>query len=247
MAILDLDSDVLPFLGVATTHRDLVEMYRRTIEAAACRFVGHGIEQTTYANEYYPRDDLRTVGHGNGIYVNVRGENVAVGDTVSSIVVSGDRLRLDNPFVRSITEVREDINGVFGTGSGFGIASVLTQGTDYYLELDQSGLSKSGVVIRHNRQWCVTSGSIMVTYVAGLTSAELDDEYSFVKLALLEEIQRSVESNLAHRNNPGLPKKVNYHGDVSYEFTGSSLAQKGASGLTATAERALVSIRRIKL
>ena len=243
-SILDFESDVREYLGLSSLNAALAEFYHRTVEAAVRRYVGHGIAQNTYTNEYHRRGRIGP--SGSGAYVQVDSEVLDVG-MLESGSVDGHILQLDNSFVRSITEIREDSNGRFGQGSGFGSGTTLSSGSDYYLELDSTGICKSGRVIRHYRNWCNEPGSIRVTYVAGLTSAELDNEYSFVKMAILHDIQDAMESNLARRSEAGVVKKKTYFGDVSTEYVVQSGEKRSATGLLCQTEAALMTIKRMTL
>lgn len=186
-AILNMDTDIVPFFGVGCCDNPdlarLLAMCQRWTEAQARKFVGHGIAQATYT-EYQRKNNIGYV--PNTDEVNVIGDKVYLGHSNS---LMGEYLQLDNAYVRSITSIYEDLAAFFGQGSSdFAAGTLLTAGTDYYLELDKSGLSKSGRVLRVYRNWSSRPGTIKVTYVAGLTSAELDDEYSFVKEALLSDM-----------------------------------------------------------
>lgn len=243
-AILDFESDVMEYLGISSSNRSLAEFYHRTTEAAVRRFVGHGISQNTYTSEYHRRN--LTGSSGSGEYVQIDSDAVQVSGGCSGSN-DGNILQLDNGYVRSVTEIREDANGHFGQASGFGASTVLTQGTDYNIELDSTGLSKSGRIIRRNRDWCNVPGSIKVTYVAGFTSAELDDEYSFVKMAILHDIQDAFEANLSRRGESGAIKKKVYFGDVSTEYAVQSGEKRAATGLLCQTESMLMTIKRMVL
>lgn len=101
----------------------------------------------------------------------------------------GDVLQLPQTYVRSITEIREDTDAYGGQGSSaFPSDSVLTEGDDYWLDVDESGLSKTGHVLRTaGIGWSGIPRSIRVSYMAGLTAAELDGEYSDIKEAIINE------------------------------------------------------------
>jgi hypothetical protein len=81
--------------------------------------------------------------------------------------------------VRSITEVREDPTGYFGQVSGgFGNNTVLVGGSDYFLKMDEDGISWSGQLVRRAFWFPMTIGSVKVTYVAGFTDAELASRFN---------------------------------------------------------------------
>lgn len=222
-AILDMATDVRPFFGNPGAADDaLLQKLLKWTEAQARKFVGHGIIQATYTNEYqrkfdYSGCDSDTVSiTSNGL--------IQVGGCISP--AGGAVLQLDNGFVRSITEIREDYAARFAASGYFGSDTLLVDGTDYYLEMDNDNFSKSGRVIRYGRNWSPAAGTIRITYVAGLSAAELDDEYSFVKLALLDDLRskfNAVASERISSGKGGPLKKETYYGDVSFEYeTGSA-------------------------
>lgn len=238
--IVDIPSEVVPVLGSSTSDAALVSLVTRWVESAARKFVGHNITQQTYTAEYHRRYDLGSVERGEELYY----ENGQVGIAVDS-PADGHRLQLDNGFARSVTSVYVDINARFGMGgSDFG-ASTLLESTAYELELDNSSFSKSGVLIRHNYAWPSKPGTIKVAYVAGLSAAELDDEFLFVKQAIVDEIMDNFNDVKSRRHGGGGPlKKVTYAGDVSREFAVSGHRR---GGLSPAARERLAPIKMIKL
>lgn len=76
--------------------------------------------------------------------------------------------------VRSITSVHEDSSAYANSGSSpWGSETELTEGTDFYVDYDQSGLSMSGMLITLGSGWCTTPRSIKVVYTAGWSEAEI--------------------------------------------------------------------------
>lgn len=142
-------------------------------ETAVLEYLGLvGIEQTTYV-EYYPQDEgnMQT---NDPTYVL----DSAASRAVPGFYYSPRIIQLRNTPVRSITEVREDATGYFGQEPGsFGPNTVLISGSDYFLKLDSAGISWSGHLVRRAFWFPMTIGSVMVTYVAGLTAAELAGRY----------------------------------------------------------------------
>lgn len=219
--ILDLTDDVEVFFGISCCEDSaasrLLQLVAKWTESQARKWVGHGISQNTYTGEFHRRQRLNSVDDIIGYEV--------VGDKVYGeyeCPADGHILKLDNGFVRSITEVRMDPAGNFGFTSGsFGSSTLLTEGTDYFLELDATGLSKSGHLIRNNASWPSRPGSVKVTYVAGFTAAELNADYSFVKEALLLEMRSKFNAMWSQQGTAaasGVKKKETYHGDYSVEY-----------------------------
>lgn len=248
--ILSIEHEVKPYFGISADtpgNREAektLEMIRRWTESQARKFVGHVIRQETISNEYQRRDDITV--YAPGEEVEIVGDVVYV--TRDGGCNDGHILQLDNGFVRSVSDLREDLAAVFGQGgSDFGSSTALTVGTDFYIELDAAGISKSGRLIRKLGNWSSRPGTIRITYVAGLTADELNDEYSFVKLALLEDMQVKFNSMLSQRSSGGGPvKKEVYHGDYTIEYAVSSMSQSLMS-LSPGAQAKLQPIKRILL
>lgn len=170
--------------SISDADRGLIELLKPMVENACRRFVRHGITQpdSEYV-EYYPQTQ-RAVPEDWGT-LEMLGDRVAY----RTYTPNGHILQLNNIYVRSITEVREDTSAYFDQGaSDFAAATILTSGVDYFLKIDESGLSKSGELHRINRSWSSSPGTIKVTYNAGFTTAELDGAWSDIKLTVLEEI-----------------------------------------------------------
>lgn len=211
-------------------------------ENQARQYVGHVITTTTITSEYHRADDISG---GDGHLSSLEGSRcgAAIWDDRSA---HANILQLGNGFVRSVSDVREDMGANFGQGaSDFASGTALTSGVDYCLDLDVPGLSKSGRLLRVHRPWSSRPGTIRVTYVAGLTAAELDAEYSFVKLALLEDMQAKFTSVLSQRGGQGTIKKQAWAGDYSVEFSTNEAGS--LSALSAAAMSRLGPIRRIAL
>lgn len=230
-AILDPTDDVEVFFGISccddTSASRLLQLVTRWTESQARKWVGHGISQNTYTAEYHRRDRLDSFDSIENLEV--------IGDSVyldSHSPADGHILKLDNAFVRSITEVRMDPAGNFGFTSGsFGSSTVLVEGTDYFLELDSTGLSKSGRLIRNNAAWPNRPGSVKVTYVAGFSAAELNADYSFVKEALLLEMRSKFNAMWSQQGTAaasGVKKKETYVGDYSVEYVVDSASSTSA-------------------
>lgn len=219
-SILDFHKDLRPYFGEACDGDDaeLLLRMRLFVESAARKFVRHGITQQSYTEfhrktDIGPRDDY---GVTTGVFELI-GEKVY---TPSRYNHHGEYLQLDNGFVRSVASVYEDFNAEFGQGSGdFPESTLLTAATDYTIELDESGLSKSGRLIRIQRGWSTKPGTIKVTYTAGFAASELDGEWSHLKLALLEDLAEAFNSARAQKSGGfGTLKKEVVFGDVQREY-----------------------------
>lgn len=248
-SILDWDLDIRPYFGVTACdeNADLLKLAKNFAESYARKFVGHGIIQTTYTNEYQRRFQI-----GGDVHyemVQMVGDTVYSGRETSSL--DGHILQLDNGFVRSITDLREDANAYFGQGtSDFGASTALTEGTDFNLEMKDDNFSKTGRVIRINRDWSSKPGTVRITYSAGLTSSELSNEYLFVKAALLDDMEERYVGELkrrASRESSGPIKKEVYHGDYTVEYDVSGSVKRLSSDLSQKTKQELQPIRRMSL
>jgi hypothetical protein len=187
--IVDI-SEVETYLGIGDTitekDRGLLEWCRQMTEYLVRDFCGHGITQATYTDEFYPVDDLTPDVRRK--LMEYRGGQVV---TIPEGTARADSIYLRNIFTKSITTVHEDTAAYAGQGpSDFAAASLLTAGTHYYLVLDNdaSTISKSGELRRIGTGWSTRPGTIKITYVAGLTATELDEEYLALKFAVIDEI-----------------------------------------------------------
>jgi len=155
---------------ISDANRGLLTMLIPMVENAVRAYLRHDITQPTSAYvEFYPQYERDA--HEDYSFLAISDDKVYY-DTGTD---SGRLLYLNNLFVRSITEIREDEDARFGQGSSdFAASSILTAGTDYYMQLDSAGMSKYGIVHRVNRDWSTLPGTIKVTYVAGWTADELD-------------------------------------------------------------------------
>src|SRR5690606_19172886 len=142
----------------------------------------HGVTQATYTH-LLPSSPI--IGNESiDTYVEITGDRVSLGRGR----YGADVLQLPQMFVRSITSVYEDVNAKAGQGSNdFPASTLLTAGTEYWLDVDETGLSRSGFLIREAGTWSRRPRTIKVTYVAGLTAAELESDYSDIKDLICEE------------------------------------------------------------
>lgn len=249
--ILNMDTDIYPFFGMDCCDDPalarLLTMCQRFTESQARKYVAHGIAQATYT-EYQRKNDIG--------YIPTTDEINVIGDTVylgRSYARFGEYLQLDNAFVRSVTSVYEDLAAFFGQGSSdFAAGTLLTAGTDYFMELDKSGMCRSGRLVRVYRHWSSRPGTIKITYVAGFTSAELDDEYSFVKEALLQDMMqkfqyvRSQQGTSVTGAGPIVQESIG-GGEYVVKYADLSASRSVISSLSPMAKAKLQPIVRINL
>lgn len=107
-------------------------------------------------------------------------------------------LQLRNLPVRSITSVYDN-GSAFLTGveDGYWPSTTLLDRTAYQLDKHQAGLSWTGLLARNYGVWGTIPRTVKVTYVAGLTDAEIMDDYSPIKLASLITIANGVQQTIA--------------------------------------------------
>lgn len=180
-------NDCLEYLGLSQPDGDdytLVARLKDRVENQIRKFVRHGVTQATYTH-LLPSSPI--IGNESiDTYVEITGGRVSLGRGR----YGADVLQLPQMFVRSITSVYEDVNAKAGQGSNdFPAATLLTAGTEYWLDVDETGLSRSGFLIREAGTWSRRPRTIKVTYVAGLTAAELESDYSDIKDLICEEVQ----------------------------------------------------------
>jgi hypothetical protein len=163
-----------------------LELIQRLTERSIRRYVGTNIVQATYTH-----------------FLPSPGQCIGKPDL-------GEVLRLPEYPVRSITTIHEDEYAYAGSAAGaFGSDDLLTSGSDYYLAVDQSGLSWFGHVVRISSTWAAIPGSLKVVYTAGWTADELDGDVddprldaSDIKLAVLKTISETY-SRAAQQNESG--------------------------------------------
>lgn len=167
MAICTND-EVFSLLGISAptaAQSSLLTLLRPMAEDAVRNEVGYSIEQATYTHLLPNHSD--SLGELTGV------------DVLNDRVVfkhDGEVRELFTPErpLRSVTSVYEDRAAYGGQGSGdFPASALLTSGTDYYIDQVVSGISWSGKLVRISSGWSPRERTIKVTYVAGLTAAEL--------------------------------------------------------------------------
>ncbi len=249
--IVDL-SEIILYLGLQATLTDadngLLTMLKTHIENDARRYVRHNITQPAddYI-EFHPRTDRTRFG---AEIVELSGDVVSLQQSS----IGGNIIQLDQIFVRSITEVREDFDGYFGSeASDFPAGSVLTEGTDYYMRVEErigsTDLNKTGHLLRRSGNWPSRAGTVKVTYNAGFTATELDSDYSDIKMTIIEEVAfrfKKAKTMSGTEVGFGPLKSYSIGGQVAVAFDTSSDASKtGRSGMLRESERRLFKYKRL--
>jgi len=215
-------------------------------EGAIKRFLRYDPVRSS-KTEFYPQTDVVQDGH----YVWEVNDSVAYQRSLTQ--GRSDRLLLKRIPVRSITELRVDYDGRFGTQSGsFGADSLKTEGEDYWanfdgVDSDGNGFCSDGMV-RSVGMWPTTPGSVKITYTAGYSADELHGQDSVLdaspiaEAALIETVRRVRRMFGVNAKNSQLgfvPGTIESEklGDYSYKLGsgGSSAAgslKAGASEVT---------------
>lgn len=159
--IVSID-DIADTLGVTFTSADeaLADRLRKSVEAAARRFVRWSITQET--------------------------KTVLLPERAST----GRYLSLPTPFVSSVASVYEDWSSIGGQSTGvFPAATLLVSGKDYWVEYETlSSFSREGTIIRNGCDWCPYLRSVKVTYTGGLTADHLSSDYIDIQDAIIGEV-----------------------------------------------------------
>lgn len=203
LATIISDNELTNIFGSqSTSDMNLLRTIRDQVEQAVRAYVRHDITQPSsdYV-EYYPRRTLiNPIGGEWDEWFDIANTAVASNRarSPSSIIV------LRQKYVRTITDVWEDLSANFGKGSNdFDSTTKLTEGTDYVLDLVKDDFCDTGRLIRLDRAWPSTPGTVKVQYMAGLTQTELNDQFQFVKLAILDEIDLRFRYRKSWRDQAG--------------------------------------------
>lgn len=183
--IVDI-SEIIEMLGVGSSitdpDRSRLNSIKNRVENAVRRFVGHAITQpaTPYVH-YVPT-------RPNDFEYNDFVQSLPSGKVTFTVAEQwSDVLQLPQIWLRSIVEVREDVSAFSGGASIFSSDTLLTENTDYRADWDEPGFCRAAQLVRVGTMWPAAPRTVRVIYVAGLTAAELDGEYSDIKDVVIEE------------------------------------------------------------
>lgn len=116
-------------------------------------------------------------------------------------------------------EIREDVGGYAGQAdSSFGSDTILTEGSDYYLDVDDAtnNLSNTGRVFSFGT-WPTEPRSVKVTYYGGHTAAQLNGEIAgAIKMAEILSNVKAFNQLKAFQSNEAGPKTNESIGKYSY-------------------------------
>ncbi|MGE3314008.1 MAG: hypothetical protein AB7O26_02750 [Planctomycetaceae bacterium] len=196
-------AEVVAALGLGATISDadsgLVELLKRIVENEARRYCRHAITQSASPYIHFLPASAPAVAGGT-LLERESSATLGFGATVDSRI-----LQLPVPFVRSESlEVRVDLQSAAGQGvDAFGNDTLLVLGSDYYLDVDEPGLSRSGQLVRITGSWPKRPRTVRVSYFAGFTAAELDGPYSDIKGAVLDEVCARYQSAKSRQGSGG--------------------------------------------
>ena len=164
MAITDI-ADVKTYLGLdepTAVETALLTLLLAKAEVLVKEYVGYwvegGVSGVSYT-EYLP----------NRAMFNQSEDNELIGSAPTQDL---SRLFLPELPIRSISSIYAN-ESAYGISANWTSDYLLTAGTHYFLDVEGSGLSKTGVVYRIGANWPSTPRSIRVVYLAGYTEAEL--------------------------------------------------------------------------
>lgn len=182
-------AEILIYLGKAATISEadlaLLDMLHPLVEQSIFDYLGMDCEYAQQT-EFLPAVGQSPADVSLDDYDLINGKVVA-----ESRYSNSDRLQLKHTPVWSTgLQVWEDTIAYAGQASGaFASASLLTKGTDYYLDLEEDrGYSESGTLIRCSGTWHSEPRSTKVTYYGGWTSAQFDGDAKSLKFATIEAV-----------------------------------------------------------
>lgn len=174
--VICTEADIATFLGKAATITDgelnAAMLIQPQVENSIKETLGYKVEQATYT--HFLPETTRTTDTDRLI----TSEDV-VGNRVVPQVRGGLKedayLYLPEIPVRSVANIFQDTAAYGGQGADdFPAASELTAGVDYMIDFTESGLARSGKLIKiSGGAWSIRGRTIKVVYTAGYTATEL--------------------------------------------------------------------------
>jgi hypothetical protein len=180
--ICDLDAEILPSMGKGPDDpaSGLIGVLHTHAEQLVKDFVGSKIEQSTYTEILPPHSPGAT-------------PNDLAAESPALFFPAPGALQLRHTPVRSVTSVHET-----GTPGGGGWPDTyLLNPADYWLDAEEEGLCRSGLLYRLWGGWLTIPRNIRVVYVGGWTADELEGEAQAIKLAVKQtavKLFREVEA-----------------------------------------------------
>ena len=156
-----------PSITVPETAKLMLAM--QSAQAAVYKFLKYDPEQRVGPAEYYPRNETL----GDLDYSGRWDSNLARTKLVFETGRGLNRhLQLARIPIRAVSSLKVDTSAKFGQQSGdFGSGSDWTQGVEYAVEWDESGVCRSGMLVASGA-WPTENGTVLVTYRAGYSPEE---------------------------------------------------------------------------
>ena len=162
------------------------------IENSICKFLGFNPAQATYT-EYQP-----DIGYNSLIEP---GNSALNADLIAGKVIYWNRGTLNNTIltlqqvpVRSIISIYDN-PGAFLTYPANWLSGYLVDPSQYYLDSDDQNFCWNGQIIRSYGFWGTIRRTIQVTYVAGMTTSEMNAQMPEIKLAVCKALQNELIGN----------------------------------------------------
>lgn len=200
-------AEILAYLGRSDASESdlaLVNMLQPLVEQSLKAWLGYSVEYAEHTL-YLPHEAHTQT--GDDVFAGILDGRVyytPVGDCRRE-------LYLPELPVRGVSELRIDLAGNFGQTPGSFSGGSLTEGVQFYREIDESGLCRSGKLICP-MGWPTAPGSVQVTFAAGYTREELDGHSSVpaaaqaatIKFAAILAVSHYFRQQAAQDNNGGM-------------------------------------------
>ena len=219
-------AEVIIAMGKGSSMSDadvaLLDMVHPLAESAIVNYIQQDIGYAQHT-EYLP------IGQMEGERDNL--EDVRKEGT-KAVFVSGktghQALQLKHlPVVLTGLQVWEDTDAYAGQASdAFSSDDLLTEGTDYYLDVDDGAndISRTGLIYRYGA-WPNEPRTVKVTYYGGFTDAQLNGNMAgAIKLAAIQTVVAAYKSFKAFQGSATGPKQSESIGKYSYTNAAGSIA-----------------------
>lgn len=185
-------AEVMMVLGVSPGTRDgaIVSLLHKRVERLVKSYVRHNVEAADHV-EFLPAGTVRT--H--------RDRLVDQDDMSGPYLLPIETLQLANVPVRQVYTIHQNLDAWSAPGGVAGNWSdtyLLDPGDVYLVDWDEPGLCRSGHVLRNYSGWPTLPRTVRVSYQAGWTAEELEDEAGDYKLAVLQSAQKFFNEVRSH-------------------------------------------------
>jgi len=231
-------AEILIYLGKAASITDadsaLLDMLHPLAESALLNWIQNDLGYAQHV-EFLP------IGGTPGSYdpdtlVDAHRSGGVNGAPGGRFVISGgtdgrSTLQLKHtPVIATAIEVREDLSAYAGQSSDpWNSDTILTQGTDYWLDLDEPAMSRTGLLHRVG-SWPNEPRSVKVTYYGGYAASQLNGAAAgAIKLAAILTVVKAFKETKVNQSITTVGSvvsetigkySVSYGGGVSAALTG---------------------------